>query len=99
MLKSCIIDARLLSHLSSPNPRLPYDPYILPVTLCHYLDSAKKCLCGRACFSAYLHYIAPLDLHRVAATVTATDKQGSTRASVEVFLCSAKCLRLWRLNH
>lgn len=79
--------------------RLNYDPYTVPITLCHYLDSAKKCLCGTACFSAYLHYIAPLDLHRVSATVTAVDRQGNTRASVEAFLCSAKCLRLWRLNH
>ena len=78
--------------------RLAYDPYTVPVTLCHYLDSARKCLCGTACFSAFLHYIALLDLHKVAATVTAVDKQGSVHAPVEAFLCSAKCLRLWRLN-
>ena len=77
--------------------RLPYDPYTLPVMLCHYLDGAKKCLCGTACFQAYLHYIASLDLHKVSATVTAVDKNGLTKVPVEAFLCSARCLKLWKL--
>jgi len=65
--------------------------------LCHYLDSAKKCLCGVACFQAYLHYIASLDLHQVSATVTSVDKSGTTKVPIEAFLCSAKCLKLWKL--
>lgn len=77
--------------------RIPYDPYSLPVMLCHYLDSAKKCLCGTACFQSYLHYIANLDLHKVSATVTAVDQNGTTKVPVEAFLCSAKCLKLWKL--
>lgn len=77
--------------------RIPYDPYSLTVVLCHYLDSAKKCLCGKACFDSYLHYIATIDLHKVSATVTAVDKSGATKAPIEAFLCSARCLKLWKM--
>lgn len=76
--------------------RLSYDPQTVPVMLCHYLDSAKKCLCNKACFEVYLHYIAGLDLHKVSTTVTAVDQMGSTRVPIELFLCSAKCLKLWK---
>ena len=67
------------------------------MVLCHYLDSAKKCLCGRPCFEAYLHYIANLDLHKVSATVIAIDTSGTTKVPVEAFLCNAKCLKNWKL--
>ncbi len=75
--------------------RLPYNPETLPVIMCHYLDSAKKCLCGTACLEAYLHYIASLSLHKVSAIVVAIDQVGSTSVPIELFLCSAKCLKLW----
>ena len=77
--------------------RIPYDPNTIPVVLCRYLDSARKCLCGTACFEAFLHYIATLDLHKVSATVTAVDQAGTTRIPIELFLCSARCLKLWRM--
>ena len=94
----CLYNNLLVFTLLFPlGPRISYDPYCLPVVLCHYLDSAKKCLCGTACFQAYLHYIAYLDLHKVSATITAVDKSGTVRVPVEAFLCSAKCLKLWKL--
>lgn len=77
--------------------RIPYDPYTLPVVLCHFLDAAKKCLCGKPCMEAYLHYVATLNLHKVSGTITATDKNGTTSVPVEAFLCSAKCQKLWKL--
>ena len=76
--------------------RIPYEPSTVPVMLCRYLDSAKQCLCGAACFEAFLHYIATMDLHKVSTTVIAVDKTGNTRTPVELFLCSARCLKLWR---
>lgn len=75
--------------------RVTYSPETVPVVLCHYLDSAKRCVCGTACFAAFLHYIASMDLQRVSTGLTAVDKQGSTSVPVELFLCSARCLKLW----
>ena len=76
--------------------KIPYCPYSLPVVLCHYLDAARRCVCGNACFTAFLQYIASLDMHKISATVTAIDTHGTTTVPVEAFLCSAKCLKLWR---
>jgi LRR-repeat protein 1 len=76
--------------------KLPYDPQTLPIMLCHYLDSAKKCICGKACFDAYLHYVANLQLHKVASTVTSINSHGLNQVPIELFLCSAKCLKLWK---
>lgn len=92
LLLMCTYNYSLLSFFY----RILYDPQSIPVTLCHYLDSAKKCLCGVSCFQAYLHYIAKLDLHKVSSIVTAVDQNGLTSIPIELYLCSAKCLKLWR---
>ena len=76
--------------------RLPYSTQTIPVVLCHYLDSSKKCICGMHCFDAYLHYIAKLDLSKVSASLTSVDQSGTTSVPIELFLCSAKCLKLWK---
>ena len=83
--------------LVSSSCRIPYDATFVPVVLCHHLDLAKKCLCGNACFDVYIHHVASLSLHKVAATVTAVDRQGTVTVPVEMFLCKANCLKLW--NH
>lgn len=76
--------------------RIAYNATFVPVVMCHYLDSARKCLCGSACFEVYLHHMAALNLRHVAATVTAVDKDGTLTVPVEMFLCRARCLKLWK---
>lgn len=76
--------------------RVAYDATFVPVVMCHYLDSAHKCLCGSACFEVYLHHMAALSLRNVAATVTAVSKDGTLTVPVEMFLCKARCLKLWK---
>ena len=76
--------------------RIPYDATFVPVIMCHYLDSARKCLCGSACFEVYLHHMAALNLRHIAATVTAVDKEGTLTVPVEMFLCRARCLKFWK---
>eukprot|EP00058_Branchiostoma_floridae_P025031 XP_002610521.1 hypothetical protein BRAFLDRAFT_260421 [Branchiostoma floridae] len=76
--------------------RLHYTEEDLPRTLISYLDVAKRCLCGQLCFENFVRFLARLDLHRLAHTVTAVDSQGRTHAPLEAFLCSETCSAKYR---
>ena len=78
--------------------RVRFSRECVPGDLFDMLTAAKQCLCGSACFRSFVHYLARLDLHRVAASVTGIDTTGRTHAPCEAFLCSKKCLDRYQLN-
>jgi len=68
----------------------------LPVTISHYLSTARTCLCGRYCFESYAVYTTMVDLSRIAHTVTADIlNAGKMSAPVEGYICSHKCYNTW----
>ena len=64
--------------------------------LMDFLASVKFCLCGAPCFRSHVHFLLPLTLSRVAASVTAASGYG--QAPSEAFLCSRKCLNKYQKN-
>ena len=88
-----------LSNVCSPlHCRIAYQPQDLPGHLQQFLDQAKWCLCGNVCFRSFVHYLARLDLPRVAGSVTAIDLTGRMHAPAEAFLCSQRCLTKYEKN-
>ncbi|XP_006825268.1 leucine-rich repeat protein 1-like [Saccoglossus kowalevskii] len=77
---------------------LSYDENEIPKPLCDYLDSMKKCLCGSPCFESCVHFLARVNLHRLAHTVTSLDHTGRTNAPLEAYLCSQRCHNRYQNN-
>jgi len=60
-----------------------------------FLDSGVRCLCSTPVWSSVVVALVTLDLHRVAASVSAG---GRDALSMEVSLCSTACLEKYRNN-
>lgn len=68
----------------------------VPLTIRHYLNTARTCLCGGSCFESYAIYITMIDLGRVAHTITADVLDaGRMSAPAEGYICSKKCYNKW----
>ncbi|XP_004698622.1 leucine-rich repeat protein 1 [Echinops telfairi] len=71
--------------------RIPYGPQSIPYHLCHDLDTAKVCVCGRFCLNSYIQATTTMNLHSVAHTVVLVDNMGGTEASIISYFCSLAC--------
>ncbi|XP_075387647.1 leucine-rich repeat protein 1 isoform X1 [Tenrec ecaudatus] len=71
--------------------RIPYGPQSIPFHLCHDLDTAKVCVCGRFCLNSYIQATTTMNLHSVAHTVVLVDNMGGTEASIISYFCSLAC--------
>jgi len=63
--------------------------------LLSYLDSGVRCLCSKPVWNSVVTAIVPLDLNRVATTVSVG---GKSSLPMEVCLCSTQCLQKFRNN-
>lgn len=70
--------------------RIPYTPCDLPRTLINYLDNARYCVCGRACFEVYIKHTQMLLLESIADHL-AISADGSMYIPMECYCCSLKC--------
>ncbi|KAF7273565.1 hypothetical protein GWI33_013727 [Rhynchophorus ferrugineus] len=70
--------------------RLPYPKGSIPLTLIEFLDYAKYCVCGKACFSLFLRNTHSMPLNYISETISvgATD---TIYAPVDCYYCSLKC--------
>ncbi|XP_018320874.1 leucine-rich repeat protein 1 [Agrilus planipennis] len=70
--------------------KVPYASDMLPLTLCDYLDLAKFCICGNACFNTYIRQNILLRLNSIAEKVSIS-LNGITTVPIECWFCSLKC--------
>lgn len=71
--------------------RIPYGPHVIPFHLCHDLDAAKTCDCGRFCLNSFIQGITTMNLHSIAHTVVLLDNVDGTQAPVSSYFCSLTC--------
>lgn len=69
--------------------RLPYSPSVLPLTLIKYLDLAKYCVCGLACFDIYFKHTHMLLLSSVSHSFSVS--AGLIYVPIDCYFCSLKC--------
>ncbi|XP_018578634.1 leucine-rich repeat protein 1-like [Anoplophora glabripennis] len=72
--------------------RLIYFSGNLPLTLVNYLDNAKYCVCGKACFEVYLRSSHNLLLGNIAESVSSSF--GDMYVPIDCYFCSLKCSSL-----
>ncbi|KAL1512545.1 hypothetical protein ABEB36_002126 [Hypothenemus hampei] len=77
--------------------RIPYSKGSLPTTLVDYLDYAKYCVCGKACFSIYLRQSHNLLLSSISELVSRSVEDGIF-VPIDCYFCSLKCLSLASYN-
>lgn len=70
--------------------QLAYSPEVLPRTVIDYLDYAKYCVCGNACFNIYIRQPHMLLLTTVAQTFSVSS-DGLIYVPVDCYFCSLKC--------
>lgn len=70
-----------------------YSAETVPMFLCHYLDSAKMCLCGCSCFERYLKRTLTVDVRHIARSVASINDHGNMRVPITAILCSIACYR------
>ncbi|MBN3314737.1 LLR1 protein, partial [Atractosteus spatula] len=73
------------------NHRIPYGPHLIPAHLCHDLEMAKTCDCGKACLSFFIQTCVDMNLHLVSHTVVLVDTMAGTEAPVQCHFCSLTC--------
>ncbi|XP_066550348.1 leucine-rich repeat protein 1 [Amia ocellicauda] len=73
------------------NHRIPYGPHLIPAHLCHDLEVAKTCDCGKACLNYFIQTSVNMNLHHVSHTVVLVDNMGGTEAPVQCHFCSLTC--------
>lgn len=73
--------------------RIPYPKGTLPLTVIDFLDYAKYCVCGKACFSIYLRQSHNLLLSTISETINAV-ADDSVYVPIDCYFCSLKCFRL-----
>lgn len=73
--------------------KVPYSKGSLPLSLIDFLDYAKYCVCGQACFTIYWRLSCYLSLSNISETVnTAADE--SSYVPIDCYFCNIKCLSL-----
>jgi len=72
--------------------RCSYSAAYIPQSLCVFLDTAKRCLCGNYCFTSCVHHIIAINIHQLAHTVVSVCPARS-HIPAEGFLCSKSCLQ------
>ncbi|KAJ8934464.1 hypothetical protein NQ314_013339 [Rhamnusium bicolor] len=70
--------------------RLLYPPGSLPLTLIDYLDNAKFCVCGKACFELYLRSSHNLLLGNIAESVSSSAGD-MMYVPIDCYFCSLRC--------
>ncbi|XP_043275954.1 leucine-rich repeat protein 1 [Venturia canescens] len=73
------------------NLRISYDSSTVPLTLVEYLDGAKFCPCGKACFESYVRRLMEMNVHQVAAAVTSS--LNSSYTHFDMYFCCGNCVR------
>lgn len=68
--------------------RINYDASLIPNTLVQYLDSAKYCVCGTACFQYFLRKIIHFDLNSTTCSVKSSN---NSIVPYDCFFCSLNC--------
>lgn len=66
-----------------------YSAATLPATVVSYLDAAKYCVCGSACFEVFLRQPNRLRLGSVAETYSLLDS--GHFVPIDCFFCSRRC--------
>lgn len=69
--------------------RCPYDASIIPYTLVKYLDNAKYCICGDACFQYCTRKFVDYSLHAIASIVKSS---GNSATPFDCYFCSIRCI-------
>lgn len=70
--------------------RLSYSSLTLPRTVIHFLNLAKYCTCGKACFSIYIKHIHMLLLSSITECFSMSSEV-SMYVPIECYFCSLKC--------
>jgi hypothetical protein len=75
--------------------RIKHTPIDIPRTLCDYIETSTKCICGQACFEYQFKSTIKYDLTRIAKAFTYLTINGvsDNEVPLEMSLCSLKCLR------
>lgn len=71
--------------------RLPYSPATIPATVVTYLDTAKYCTCGNACFDVYLKQPYPLRFGIIAKNYSVS--HGVAIVPLDCYYCSVPCYK------
>lgn len=89
----CIVSSLVESAAKATlRARLKYDAETIPRGLVKYLDSARYCDCGGACFENHVHAFLEFDFRRVSERCVFS---AGSYAPVECYFCSARCMRSW----
>lgn len=70
--------------------KVPYDKEALPMTLVDYLDYAKYCVCGKACFVSFIKYSQTLQLSSIARNLNLSSPRLQV-VPIDCYFCSLKC--------
>ncbi|KAG7202197.1 hypothetical protein KM043_015874 [Ampulex compressa] len=70
--------------------RRSYNGSIIPETLVKFLDQAKYCVCGNACFHCYIRKFMECNLSVVANSIKSS---GNGIVPFDCYFCSINCLR------
>lgn len=73
--------------------KLPYGPGILPLTLIDYLDYAKYCICGKACFDVFITRLQQVHLQKLTHHL-AVSQEGFMSVPMDCYFCSLKCFNI-----
>lgn len=73
--------------------KLPYGPGILPLTVIDYLDYAKYCICGKACFDVFITRLQQLHLQKLTHHLTVS-QEGYMSVPMDCYFCSLKCFNI-----
>ncbi|KRT86037.1 hypothetical protein AMK59_1264 [Oryctes borbonicus] len=78
------------------NYKLHYAPGTIPATLIRYLERAKYCICGKACFDVFILGVDRLYLQAIAKNYTHTSE--SPRIPISCHFCSVHCLMKYKMR-
>lgn len=70
--------------------QLFYSPLTLPRTVIHFMDLAKYCTCGKACFSVYISHTHMLSLSSITQSFSIS-LEHLIYVPIECYFCSLKC--------
>lgn len=70
--------------------RLYFSPCILPRTVIHFLNVAKYCVCGKACFYNYIRHPHMLSLAAISQTFTVSSAD-LLYVPIDCYFCSIRC--------
>lgn len=76
--------------------RSPYDASLIPFTLVKYLDQAKYCMCGSACFQSYVRKPLEFNLNTISNSVKSSS---GVLVPFDCYFCSINCVRRYAKGH